>query len=156
MTRKQLFMGLILAISFVSLACTTPLTQTEETPPDVPTRLYYRIGDTWESYNHMRTLWEQVIDAEEPVSCGEVLRAPELFTLTETEAIEYPNTVGVRDHVNNAIGYLATVGATWETECASQRAYIPIPELRNMENLLDLAEAELIEADYEWSLHWQL
>ncbi len=156
MTLKQLFIGLLLTISLVSLACTTPFIQSEEEPPDVPTRLYYRIGDTWDSYNHMRTVWEQIIDAEEPVSCGEVLSAPDLFTLTETEAVEYPDTVGVRDHVNNAIGYLTTISATWESECADQRAYIPIAELRDMENLLDLAEAELIEADYEWSLHWQL
>lgn len=103
----------------------------------------------------MQIIWEQVIDAEEPISCAETLDTPSLFELTVSEAEEYPATVAIRDHVNTAIETLATVSARWEAECANPRAFIPINELRDIQNLLDLAEAELIEADYLWGLSWE-
>lgn len=155
--KLRLGIGLVIFFTLLGLACTAPLaTSTDDTPPDVPTRLYYRIGEAWESHNQMRTIWEQVIDAEAPVSCAEILTAPVSFELTVTEAETYPATVGIRDHVNTAIGYLNIVSARWDTECTNQRAFIPVNELRDIQNLLDSAEAELIEADYQWSLNWEL
>lgn len=150
--KSQILSGLALLMLSIGLACTSPLSTTQDEPPDVPTRLYYRIGEAWESHNHMRTVWEQVIDAEEPVSCAETLSVPQSFELTVNEAEEYPATVEVRDHLNLAIEYLEAVSAKWEAECTNQRAYIPILELRDIQSMLDLAKAELIEADYLWSL----
>ena len=153
--QSRFLVGLVLLIFCLGLACTSPLTATQDAPPDVPTRLYYRIGEAWESHNHMQIMWEQVIDAEEPVSCAEILDTPSLFNLTVSEAEEYPETVAIRDHVNAAIDNLATVRARWESECNNPRAYIPINELRDIQSLLDSVESELIEADYLWTLSWE-
>lgn len=146
MTSKRLLISLL---SFMIAACTS-----QAEPADLPIQLRDHLTQTENSYENADTLWQQVLDGNTAVSCALTITVPEPFDLTVAQAEEHPESVVVRDHLNNAIATLNEIKLLWENECQQDSPTISLSTMRLVVGLLDDAEADIRAADEAW-VAWQ-
>lgn len=146
MTSKLLLISLL---SFIIVACTS-----QAEPTDLPTQLRDRLSQTENSFENADTLWQQVLDGDAAVSCALTITVPEPFDLTVAQAEQHPESVAVRDHLNNAITTLNEIKLLWANECQQEAPTVSLSTMRLAVGLLDDAEAEIRAADEAWAA-WQ-
>lgn len=139
---------LLLVLTGCSLAGGT------QSSSDLPTRLYQHIGSAVSSYEDADALWQAVLDGDSAVNCSETFSIPDFFDLTVPEAQTYPVSVDIRDNINEAILLLEQVNTIWQIECQQDAPTVSITTLRQVETLLDQAQAALYEANAAWAA-WQ-
>ncbi|MCI0711510.1 MAG: hypothetical protein L0154_15250 [Chloroflexi bacterium] len=146
MTSKLLLISLL---SLIIAACTS---QAESA--NLPTQLRDHLSQTENSYENADTLWQQVLDGDAAVSCALTITVPEPFDLTVAQAEQHPESVIVRNHLNNAIAILTEIKLLWENECQQESPAVSLSTMRLAVGLLDDAEAEIRAADEAW-VAWQ-
>lgn len=122
--------------------------------PDLPAQINNHLSEAVTSYEVADTLWQQILDGDPAVSCALTLTVPELFDLTVSQAEEHPESVVIRDHLNNAIAILSEIKLLWETECQQESAIISLNTIRLALGLLEEAQTELRAANEAW-VAWQ-
>lgn len=98
-------------------------------------------------------VWDRVLFGE-TVNCGEMITVPEPFFLTKKEADEYPQSVAIRDSLNNALAELTVVANLWEQECSLEREIVPLDVVRQAEDALQIARDLLNQSASLWAV-WQ-
>jgi hypothetical protein len=140
---------LISILSLVITACASPAESV-----DLPTQLHNHLSETAQSYENADIIWQKVLDGDPAVSCAVNFAVPVPFDLTVTEAEKQPQSVIVRDHLNNAIASLSEIKRLWDLECQQPEPTIPLNTIRLVIGLLSDAEAEIRAADEAWAA-WQ-
>ena len=140
---------LISLLSFVVAACTS-----QAEPADLATQLRDHLSQTENSYENADTLWQQLLDSDTAVSCALTITVPEPFQLTVAQAKQHPESVAVRDHLNNAIATLNDIKLLWDNECQQESPTVSLTTMRLAVGLLGDAEADIRAANEAW-VAWQ-
>jgi hypothetical protein len=149
---NKTFLLLMTWICSVGMACSFQGQPTSQ--PSVEERVSQYLVSSRASYEQAKTIWQGVIEAETPVSCGVQINVPASLVLSTSELNQNPKTVIVRDEINRAIDDLGQLSALWELECAQSRTTVPIHELRHIQTLLTSAQIHLTSAELAWQA-WQ-
>ncbi|KAB2861604.1 MAG: hypothetical protein F9K46_08230 [Anaerolineae bacterium] len=116
-------------------------------------RMGGQISQAQQAQQHAADVWDRVLFGE-VVNCGEMITVPEPFFLTKKEADEYPQSVAIRDSLNNALTELTIVANLWEQECSLDREIVPLDVVRQAEDALQMARDLLNQSASLWAV-WQ-
>lgn len=116
-------------------------------------RMGGQINQAQQAQQHAADVWDRVLFGE-TVNCGEIITVPEPFFLTKKEADQYPQSVAIRDSLNNALTELTIVANLWEQECSLDREIVPLDVVRQAEDALQMARDLLNQSASLWAV-WQ-
>lgn len=107
----------------------------------VHANLTAKLAQAQAAHAHALNLWDRLIFGE-PVSCQEAITVPHTLDLSAPERAAHPQAAETEQALNSAIHALAQAAASWDSECAETRDWVPVSTARNArERLLAASES---------------